>query len=164
MTMMSPPQTLAMPHCLVDTERAFARQGMHAGAAHRRHCGLCSLYMNTEAGQSSAYRPPAAFMISSAQQLLSSSTHSSEGEGVGPGVSSERVPPAAAGGVLLPCLPAAAAGVLGGCLAAAGVACWSGLLPAASDASAAAPLPSPACNTSMLVMIMVLPAARALTA
>lgn len=52
-------------------------------------------------------------------------THSSEGEGIGPGVSSDRAPPAAAAaGVLWPCPCCLPAGVLGGVdLAAVGVAC-----------------------------------------
>lgn len=99
-----------------------------------------------------------------ANRACSTRTHSSEGDGVGPGVSSERVPPATATGVLVPCWRPAAAGVLGGCFAAAGVACWSGLLPAASDATAAASLPSPSCRISMFVMIMLGPLFRAFTA
>jgi hypothetical protein len=84
-------------------------------------------------------------------------THSSEGEGMGPGVSSDLAPPAAAAGVLWPCPCCLPAGVLGGVdLAAVGVACWSGLLPAASEAAAVvsfASLPLPCCRTVMAVTI-----------
>lgn len=62
--------------------------------------------------------------VCACRRVKSRDTHSSEGEGIGPGVSSDRAPPAGAAGVLWPCPCCLPAGVLGGVdLAAVGVAC-----------------------------------------